>query len=195
MLNHCYSTLIQISRKLVITIPKNPGKLFEDDFKKSIPNHCLHKRLNDNAASFAGGTNTRFASNNECDFILFDTIQRKFHALELKSTKSSLTYWRKDFVNDEKKHTFQIKKNQILGLHKWSKYDNVICGFIFNFRHKNNTTYFVSIEDFLQYTSTLFKKSINHDDVIQMNPIRIKDEKKITRYRYDINKFLLDVCA
>lgn len=150
--------------------------------------------MNDNAASFSGGANTRFTSNNECDFIVFDTIRQNLLSAELKSTQSSLSYWREDFENDGKKHTFQIKRNQILGLKKWSSFKNVICGFIFNFRHKNNATFFVNIEDFLNYTSALSKRSINYNDVLQMNPIRIKDERKRTRYRYDIDKLLLEMC-
>ncbi|MBC5688219.1 hypothetical protein H8S37_04655 [Mediterraneibacter sp. NSJ-55] len=193
MLNHCSSTLFQ--RKLVILISKNEGKLFEDDFKKSIPDYCWFKRLNDNAASFSGGTNTRFASDNECDFLLFDTARQKLLPIELKSTQSSFSFWREDFENNSKKHTFQIKKNQIVGLQKWSKYSNVICGFILNFRNKNNATYFVNIKDFLQYTSTLLKKSINYNDVLQMNPVNIENDKKRTRYRYNIDNFLLEVCC
>lgn len=49
---------------------KNEGKKFEDDFIKSInQDKVFVKRLNDNAAGWSGGSNTRFSSNNECDFI------------------------------------------------------------------------------------------------------------------------------
>lgn len=44
---------------------KNPGKIFEECWIKSVPDYCWHKRLNDNAAGWAGGENTRFTSNNE----------------------------------------------------------------------------------------------------------------------------------
>jgi penicillin-binding protein-related factor A (putative recombinase) len=157
-----------------------------------MPDYVLVKRLNDNAASWSGGNNTRFASNNECDFILFNDNTRTFYGLELKSTKEkSLTFWREDFEDKTKKQTFMIRKCQIVGLQKWSKHVGVF-GFIINFRSFNNKTYFVSIDDFLTYTSTLSKKSINIDDVLKMNPIEIDNHILRTNYRYDIDKFLDD---
>ena len=81
-------------------IAKSVGKIFEEDFIKSIPSYCWHKRLNDNAASWGNSTNTRFASTNECDFLLFDCNSRTLSALELKSTQGNLTYWRKDFEDE-----------------------------------------------------------------------------------------------
>ena len=82
-------------------IAKNEGKRFEDAFVKSIPDYVLVKRLNDNASSWSGGTNTRFASKNECDYILFNDHTKTFYGLEMKSTKhSSLTFWRKDFEDE-----------------------------------------------------------------------------------------------
>lgn len=66
----------------------------------------------------------------------------------------------------------------------------MVCGLIFNFRHKDNRTFFVMIDDFIDYTSTLSKKSINMDDVLQMNPVEIECEKKRTRYKYNIEKFI-----
>ena len=171
---------------------KNPGKAFELQFVKSIPDYCWHKRLNDNAASWGNGNNTRFASTNECDFLLFDCKSRTLSALELKSTQSSLTFWRKDFEEDGMKHTYNIKKNQILGLKEWSKY-YMVCGFIFNFRNSQNNTYFVMIDDFLDYTENLNKKSININDVLNMNPIEIENNKLRTNYRYNIEKLLKSI--
>lgn len=166
------------------------GKRFEDALTKSVPNHVLVKRLNDNASAWSGGTNTRFTSNNECDYIWFDDNTRTFYGLELKTTKDkSLTFWREDFEDKEKKQTFQIKKCQILGLKKWSKHLGVF-GFVINFRSINNRTFFVMIDDFLEYTSTLSKKSINIDDVLNMNPIEIESQLLRTNYRYNVEKFL-----
>lgn len=171
---------------------KNEGKLFEQSFEDSIDKeNILVKRFNDNAASFGGGTNTRFTSTNECDYELFDVESRTLYFLELKTTLNSLTYWRKDFEDKKKKQSFQIKKNQIEGLKKFSNYKNTVCGFVINFRNtENNNTYFVSITDFLKYTNTFEKKSINEKDVQQMNAIVINCEKKRTRYKYDVQEFV-----
>ena len=170
---------------MINIVKHNEGKRFENSFIKSVPDYCWHKRLNDNAASWGNGTQTRFTSTNECDFLLFDCNTRTLSALELKTTSSSLTYWREDFENDGNKHSFQIKRNQILGLQKWSKY-LINCGFILNFRNKQNRTFFVSIDDFLDYTSTLNKKSINMDDVLKMNPVEIESKLMRTNFKYNI---------
>lgn len=171
-------------------IAKNEGKIFEDAFVKSIPEYVLVKRLNDNASSWAGGTKTRFASKNECDYILFNDNTLTFYGLEMKSTKhDSLTFWREDFEDKKKKQTFQIRKCQIQGLEKWSKHKGVF-GFIINFRDAKNQTYFIDIKEFLSYTSSLSKKSINLNDVLSMHPIEIKSVLLRTNYRYDIETFL-----
>lgn len=166
------------------------GKRFEDAFTKSVPNYVLVKRLNDNASAWSGGSKTRFSSNNECDYIMFNDKTRTFYGLELKTTQEkSLSYWREDFEDKTKKQIFQIRKCQILGLKKWSEHLGVF-GFIFNFRSFNNKTYFVSIDKFLDYTSSLLKKSININDVLNMNPIEIENNLIRTNYRYNIEKFL-----
>lgn len=171
-------------------IAQNEGKRFENAFVKSIPDYVLVKRLNDNASAWSGGTNTRFSSNNECDYILFNDNTGTFYGLELKTTKEkSLTFWREDFKDKTKKQNFQIRKCQIQGLEKWSKHFGVF-GFIINFRNCNNKTYFVAIDEFLDYTSALSKKSINIDDVLKMNPIEIENNIIRTNYKYNIEKFL-----
>ena len=176
--------------KEVNIIAKNEGKRFEDAFVKSIPDYVLVKRLNDNASSWSGGANTRFASKNECDYILFNDQTMTFYGLEMKSTKhNSLTFWREDFEDKNETQNFQIRKCQIQGLEKWSKHRGVF-GFVINFRDDENKTYFIDIVDFLDYTSSLSKKSINKADILQMNPIEIENKLLRTNYRYNVEKFL-----
>lgn len=167
------------------------GKRFENAFIKSVPDYVFIKRLNDNASAWSGGNNTRFASNNECDYILFDDHTRTLYGLELKTTQNSLTYWREDFEDKNKKQTFNIRKCQVLGLEKWSKHLGIF-GFIINFRNKENRTFFITIDEFMDYTSTLSKKSINMDDVLKMNHIEIESSLIRTNYKYNIEKFLSD---
>lgn len=174
----------------------NDGKRFEKCFQDSCPSYALVKRLNDNAASFSGGNNVRFTSDNECDFIIFDTKRRNFVAVELKSTKEkSITFWHNDFDIKGKKQSFMIRKCQILGLSKWARYEHTICGLIINFRELNNRTFFVNIKDFMDYTDSLGKKSINFNDILKMNPIEIENELLRTNYRYDMDKLLSDMSA
>lgn len=159
-----------------------------------MPDHVLCKRLNDNAAAWSEGDKTRFSSNNECDFILFDDNTSTFYGLELKSTKEkSLTFWREDFEEKEKKQSFMIRKCQIKGLQKWSSKYKGIFGFIFNFRSIDNKTLFVGIDEFIKYTSTLSKKSINFDDVLAMKPVEIENKLMRTNYKYNLEKFICEV--
>jgi len=170
---------------------KNEGKRFEECFAKSVPKGVWHKRLNDNAASWSGGTNSRFTSSNECDFLLHDSEYGLLYGLELKSTKGSLTFWREDFEDKSKKQTFNIRKKQIQGLQTWSENYSGVFGFVINFRNETNDTYFISIKDFLEYSSTLPKKSLNKEDILQMNPIKIESKKLKINYRYDLIGFLV----
>lgn len=175
---------------------KNEGKKFEDCFIKSIDqSHVLVKRLNDNAASFGQSSSTRFASTNECDFLLYENKTRTFYGLELKSTShNSLTFWRQDFEEYDdkgklKKKTYMIRKCQIEGLKKWSDNYNGVFGLVINFREIKNQTFFIYIDEFLKYTNELNKKSINYEDVLKMNPIKIDNELIRTNYRYYTEKF------
>lgn len=148
--------------------------------------------MNDNAASWGNGTNTRFASTNECDFLLFDCNSKTLSAVELKSTSGTLTYWREDFEKDSKQ-SFNIKKNQVLGLFNWWRKYDVNCGFVINFRNKDNRTFYVMIDEFMEYTKCLDKKSINIDDVLKMNPIEIENKLLKVNYRYNLDKLLREI--
>ena len=165
---------------------RNEGKKFEEQIKESCPDTILVKKLKDNAAGWSGGNNTRFAGNNECDFIMYDGDL--FYGLELKSTEgTSFSFWRKDFPRKD----YKIKKCQIEGLEKWSKHRG-IYGFLLNFRKYDNRTFFVSIKDFLYFTKNTTKKSIGLKDVLSMNPIEISCKKKKVNYIYDMEKFFRD---
>lgn len=100
-----------------------------------------------------------------------------------------MTFYRDDFTNDGKKHTFMVKKNQILGLQESSKYKGVVSGFLLNWR-KTNHTYFLSIGQFLEMTNTMNKKSFNENDVIDANAYLVDQELKRTNYKYNIQKFI-----
>ena len=50
------------------------------------------------------------------------------------------------------------------------------------------------MNEFLKYTNSLDKKSINYDDVLNMNPIKIGIHLLRTSYRYNVDNFLKEVC-
>ena len=108
-----------------IKIAQSDGKKFENDFKSSVPDTCWIYRLRDNASSFSGGNNTRFASSNICDYILFDDMTRTLYLIECKSTKGTSV------------PLSMIRNNQIEGLQEASKH-NLVAGILVNFRNENN---------------------------------------------------------
>lgn len=134
-------------------------------------------RLKDNAASFGGSNNTRFASHNMCDYIMFDDNTRTFYCCELKSTKATSV------------SLSMIRDNQIEELTEAGKH-NLVAGFLINFRNKNNDTYFIEITEFNQMISDINKKSFNQNDLKNYNAIYIESECKKVNYMYNIKKFI-----
>ena len=163
----------------------NPGKKFEHYFAKSIPENVYFLRIKDSASSFSPNSKSRFTSNNPYDFLIF--ANGHLLPLELKSTKSkSLSIQRS---KDEP--TKEIKYHQIMALADANKFDNIISGFVFDFR--NDGTYWMYIQDFLNFLENSNKKSINIKDVKNYNGFEIQRKKMITNYRYDIMDMLVHI--
>lgn len=169
---------------------KNVGKVFEEQFKKSVPEYCLLIRLNDPPQSFGGGS-ARFSIKNPCDYILFDAKHRILVPIELKTTKyKSMSF---EDVNSKEQQSKMIHAHQIAGLTGFAKYDNVHAGFLFNFRDENNSLercYFQRIEDFNVMVKSIDKKSFNEIDLLKYNAVKIQGTKKRVRYIWNINGFL-----
>lgn len=170
---------------------KNTGKVFEEDFKSSIPGFCLLQRLNDAPQVFSQSNLTRFTVKQPCDFILFDTEKRELYFLELKTTKfKSISF---EDVNEKNPQNRMIHKHQILGLRERAKYNNVRCGFLFNFRDEEKgieRTYFQDIESFEEMIQHIGKVSFNEMDLSLYRGKRVHGEKKISRYRWDIARWM-----
>ncbi|MEY8352606.1 hypothetical protein AALB39_04525 [Lachnospiraceae bacterium 54-53] len=172
----------------------NSGKVFENAFKKSIPDYVLYHRLNDSTGTFSGGSNLRFSPKQPCDAFLWNGQTNTFYSLELKTSKSgSFSY--EDINCEEKQTSKMIHKHQILSLDKLSKYDGVVSGFIFNFRDESESferTYFQEICDFLSMIGELNKKSFNEKDLLEYSPVQIIGRKKIKNWTWNVEKFLND---
>ena len=166
-----------VRNKGVKIIAQNAGKVFENDFKASVTDTCWIYRLRDNASSFAGGKNTRFTSSNICDYIMSDDKTRTLFLIECKSTKGTsipLT---------------MLRQNQIDGLIEASRH-NLVAGMLINFRNEKNDTFFLLIDEYLDMIDSLNKKSFNIKDLKQIGATRIENEKKRTRYRYNVEKMI-----
>ena len=172
---------------------KNEGKQFEDNWKSSIPENVLYYRLKDSAQSFGfknnENTNLRFSLKNPCDCFLF--CSPYFFTIELKSTVSTSISFEREKNQKNKK---MIHYHQINGLNKFSKYNFVISGFLFNFRKKdeNDILYYQDIIDFENMINEITKMSFNEADLMKYNAIIVNSKKLKVNYRYDVTKFIDD---
>lgn len=168
----------------------NVGKIFEKDFKESVPKDVYFVRMNDAASSFGqDSSKVRFSTANPYDFFM---VCEKFIAIELKTTdKPSITVQR-----DKKEAVKQIKKNQIDGLTNAASFNGVTAGFVLDFR--GSGTYWLNIKNFNIFLIENDKKSISEKDVIKYNGIAISKTIKRKHYKYDIkemiNNILKEVC-
>lgn len=166
---------------------KNKGKIFEDDFKKSVPTDCVCHRLKDSPLTYIKCDSAAYTHDNPCDFFVFDGSHGKLFTLELKSTKSlAFTVQMSD---DEPKK--MIKYHQIKSLTELSEYPNVVSGFLFNFRDEKENTeecYFMFITDFNAMMIDIDKKSCNKTDIIEHGAIPVEGELLRTHYRWDIKE-------
>ena len=172
----------------------NSGKIFEKEFKDSIPNDTYIFRVADPPQSFAQKdeegnfpkNNLRFSAKNPYDFILF--LKPNLFPCELKSTIGTSI----SIQFEKKEKGKMIKLHQIAGLTKDNKFDGSYAGFILNFR-KTNTTYWLGIEDFNRFFKTTTKKSINEKDIVEFNGIVVRQELKKVAYRYFIKDMFKDI--
>jgi penicillin-binding protein-related factor A (putative recombinase) len=152
----------------------NQGKIFEENFKKSIPRDTYWKRLNDSSIGFDIENSTqRFALKSPYDYILYR--KGKMYCLELKSTKDKAI----SYTGSNPK----IKEHQIKELIKASEY-GCEAGFILNFRSTENT-YYLPIAQFNFLVHTNNKKSFSESDIKGIS-ILIPSKKLKVNYRYDL---------
>lgn len=168
----------------------NVGKKFEQQFYLSVPADCFVYRLKDSSQSFIKETNSKFSWDNPCDFFLFDTRNQLLYCLELKTTCNKSISFENIDSNEERKK--MIHKHQIKSLLKFSDYKNVVAGFVFNFRDKNNDTertYFQEVSSFYSMSKRIQKQSFNEVDLLLNDCVKIAGEKKRVNYRWDIKIF------
>lgn len=164
-------------------IAKNVGKVFEENWKKSIPENVWYYRPPDSAQSFGSNSNLRFSAKSPCDCFMYNG--EVFYTLELKSVgTTSISFER------TKEDKGVIHKHQIDKLLEFSTYKNIVSGLLLDFR-LSNKTYFCMIEEFVNMTNNLDKKSFNEKDLNEWcNPIVIEKKKLKVNYRYDVEGFI-----
>lgn len=168
---------------------RNQGKIFESNFEKSAKESGLWVfRVRDvNPAALK----SMFAiPKNPYDTIIFDG--KYLFTLELKSNQGSSISHRGSNP--------QIKPHQVEALIKASEFNNIISGFILNYRSEEKT-FFLPIKEFIKYDlvskgkkKSTYKNRFNEKSI----PLRICEEigtevlsiKKRVHHRYFINDFL-----
>lgn len=175
----------------------NVGKKFEKDFQDScnIVNVC-NVRLKDSNKFGGGNDKTRFTPENPCDFIVYH--EPHIYFLELKSTiGSGITFNQPVTVQERGKAKPMIKAHQVKELMRYSQYKGAICGLVLRYENKethDGVTYFIDIMKFVDWTTTVDKKSINKHDVESLG-IEINSQLLRVNKRYDIMKFIRDTSA
>lgn len=164
---------------------KNEGKKFESLIRdNAMEDGLYYLRLQDNLKVGAKVQGARFSQKSPYDSILF--ANNTLFCLELKSTSgTSLSIGEKGSCN--------IKQHQIDSLMEASKYDDVIPGFLIQFRRRETkryireeTTYFIHIDDFIKKISDSNKKSISFEDCkdIGIDVPKINIGKRVVKYKY-----------
>ena len=107
-------------------------------------------------------------------------MTRTLYLIECKSTKGTSV------------PLSMIRSNQIEGLQEASKH-NLVAGLIINFRNEYNDTFFITIDEFVDMTSSLNKKSFNIKDLESIGATRVESTKKRTRYTYNIENLVKEI--
>ena len=151
----------------------NEGKKFEQDFKKSLEDYKIwHYRIKDSSSSWSNDKNSRFTSKEICDYIVFEG--RILYLVELKShLGNSLPFT-------------AIRENQLEGLCNINA-NFVLSYFIINMRDKEKT-YAIKASTVKEYIDTADRGRIPIS-FMESNGILIPQQRKITRYKYDVMKF------
>ena len=171
---------------------KNEGKIFESVFKSSSPSYFKITRIPDPPQSFTKRDDTKFSKKNPYDFECYDSIHRVQYSLELKTTSQKYLTYHICEQDEKDGKSANIQWHQIVGLTKASEYDNVIAGFMFNFRLDNveQLLYFMNIKDFNRFRQDTNKKSLNIMDVSLNGGVKIQGEKLRKNYRWNLDEFL-----
>lgn len=161
-------------------VKKNSGKIFEENFKASVPKEVFYYRFRDSASTYYGGNNfLRFSITNIADCLLFNG--NKLVLCELKAHKGSSIPL--DCIIGKKS-----KLQQIDDLYNASQFNNVLCYLIVFFEDKE-LCYALPIDKFKTFIKNSDRKSIPIS-YFEENAIKIETIKLRTNYRYNL-EFIL----
>lgn len=171
----------------------NPGKILERQWKQSSENqHIFTYRIKDTDNAFDQKkqkfNNTTFSTQNPCDY--FQYYKGILLPIEMKSTSSKSASFER-----EPKTGGLIKFHQWSSLVKFNEFDGIYPGLVIEFRTEDDlknvldvNTYFIYIQDFVDFMCETDKNSINKLDIINHNGIIIESKKLRKYFNYNIIK-------
>jgi penicillin-binding protein-related factor A (putative recombinase) len=182
-----YKNIIYIRERIMA---KSEGKQFETDVENSCKSQKIfYHRIKDVSIPPDLRTRIKVGQNKYDSLIFYNGI---LFPIEFKSTgQKSISF-------DPK----IIKPHQITNLQEAMQFEDVVSGFIFNFREYDNYTCFIHINDFIAYKNVAeglvkehtYKNKINKSsislDVCKEISTEILNGKKKVHYFYDMKKLL-----
>lgn len=163
----------------------NRGKLFEEEIKNSCESQSIFIwKIPDVYIPAKKVDRDVFIPQQPCDFVM--AAYGKTWFIEAKSTNNKyITFQR----TKEDKGMLQV--HQWMSLLKFSRCDEVKCGFFVQFENETNPiTLYWPVEGFLKFYMDSDKKSFNANDVMKYDGCIIIQELLKKKYRYDIRKWL-----
>ncbi|PAV30373.1 hypothetical protein CIL05_07840 [Virgibacillus profundi] len=172
----------------------NYGQNFEKDVQQSCKKEkTWFMRIKDVYIPFNLRNRIR-TSRNDYDCLVFNN--KTLFPLELKTTDKKSISMKEEI----------IKAHQVEKLAEANTYEDVIAGFLFNFRNEENSTFFVPIEEYQRYKN-IAQNQLEHSYKAKVNrasiPIGICKEigvevlsvKKRVHYHYFIKQLTEDLIA
>jgi recombination protein U len=160
---------------------KNQGKLFEEDFKASVPKNVYYLRLHDPATSFLSNQTDsdhktmRFSLKNPYDAVLCKNGQ--MYCVELKTVGgASASFFGKTPV---------IKVRQVESLLSAKQKGGARAYLVIRFR-RFQETYAIEPERFLAWMCQTNRKSLPISTARSIG-IRLPEKKRRTRFRFDLS--------
>lgn len=155
----------------------NNGKIFERNFKASIPPDVWYYRFRDSPASFGQGTQTRFATSNICDCLLFGN--KTLFLCELKS-------------HNGKSIPFNcVRENQVEQLTAAEKFPFIVPALVIFFPDVERC-FVVHINGWNNLVDASTKKSANVAEIAQAG-FEVEVTKLKVNYKYDVAKMMKDL--
>jgi recombination protein U len=160
---------------------KNLGKIFEENWKKSVPTNVFYYRFRDSGSSFYGGNQQlRFSASNIADCLIQDPFSG-LHLIELKNHKGKSIPLSCIIGN-------KTKEKQMKDLFEANKYSAVYSHIIVFFSDVERC-FELDIDSFMEFVDKGERKSIPIE-YFERKGWEIEVEKLRTNYRFNIEKWL-----